>query len=45
MTGIEGGEVAFEPFEVPVDDVGAARQARPGAPGDHGRLPVALKNA
>jgi hypothetical protein len=45
VVGLAGGEVHFEAFEVPVGDVGAAREPGPGAPGDHGLLPVALKNA
>ena len=41
MIGFAGGQVGFESFEVPVDDVGAAREPWPGL---HGLLPVALKN-
>ncbi|MGW3994005.1 hypothetical protein [Amycolatopsis sp. NPDC004772] len=41
MIGFAGGQVGFEPLEVAVDDVGAAREPGPGL---HGLLPVALKN-
>ncbi len=39
MIGFAGGQVVVESLEVPVDDVGAARE-----PGPHDLLPVALKN-
>ncbi len=41
MIGFAGREIRFEPLDVPVDDVGAAREPGPGL---HGLLPVALKN-